>query len=560
LQSRLPWIFAEEKNWLVFNRLSQNTSSLTLSFVDDCWRYSRGGSEIRIMPSHVLLPGSYLEHPANSKSAGDVADETIHISLVLRRKDEPQACFSLLPRLSREEFADIHGADMADVDAVRRFAAEIGVEVVRVDEAARTVTLSGSLEILRKAFGADVELRQAGSETFRSRQGSLHLPEALRDRVVSVFGFDQRPHATTYRCAQPRAASGQSYTPRDLAKIYNFPANSGKGQTIAIIELGGGYTDAELNRYWKQLGLLAVSTKAVSVDNGRNAPLGDPNGPDGEVLLDIEVAGGVAPGADLVVYFAANTEQGFLNAINAAIHDKTHRPSVISISWGAPESTWSKQALNAYNAALNDAAMLGVSVCVASGDNGSSDGMTDGAAHVDFPASSPWVLACGGTSLIAKNWQIVSETVWNDSVGGATGGGVSSVFPRPDYQTGSPVPPPGKSLENKTGRGVPDVCAVADPRTGYQVLVDGQSSVIGGTSAVAPLWAGLLALLNEQLGKNLGWFHPLLYGTIAQHKALNDVVSGTNGDYKAGKTWDPCTGLGSPNGQAILNVLKTVKS
>ncbi len=353
----------------------------------------------------------------------------------------------------------------------------------------------------------------------------------------------------------PRAA--KSYTPRQVAKLYNFPVNTGKNQTIALIELGGGFNDSDLQTYWGQIGVGNVSTTAVSVDGAQNSPIGDPNSADGEVALDIEVAGAIAPSAQIAVYFAPNTDQGFLDGINAAIHDTVRKPSVISISWGSAESEWTPQSLNAYNAAFHDAALLGISVCAAAGDGGSSDGEPDGKNHVDFPASSPWVLGCGGTKLIGSGSTIQSETVWNDGAsGGATGGGVSSHFSRPAYQAHVNTPKPSGTV-NPTGRGVPDVAGDASPETGYNILVDGQQGVFGGTSAVAPLWAALIALFNEQLGKNVGWLHPALYGTITQHKALHDITSGTNGSYKAGPGWDPCTGLGSPNGQAMLNLLKT---
>ncbi len=279
------------------------------------------------------------------------------------------------------------------------------------------------------------------------------------------------------------------------------------------------------------------------------------------MALDIEVAGATAPGARIAVYFGSNSDQGFLDAINAAIHDSVRNPSVISISWGSPENTWTPQTIDAFNAAFHDAALLGLSVCVAAGDGGSSDGESDHHRHVELPASSPWVLACGGTTLVADTSGIQSETVWNDGTnGGATGGGVSSHFSRPKYQSKVNVPTPTGTV-NKTGRGVPDVAAVADPATGYDVTVNGESGVVGGTSAVAPFWAALIALCNEQLGRNLGWFHPALYGTVTQHHALHDIIAGTNGAYHAAIGWDPCTGLGSPDGQAILAVLKTsVKS
>ncbi len=297
-----------------------------------------------------------------------------------------------------------------------------------------------------------------------------------------------------------------------------------------------------------------VRVTPVSVNGASNKPEGQADSADGEVVLDIEVAGGVAPGASLAVYFAPNTNQGFLNAINTAVHDKARKPSVISISWGSPEAAWTQQGINALNQAFHDAALLGITVCVASGDNGSSDGGPAGSVNVDFPASSPWVLACGGTRLIASNGSIESETVWNNASDGATGGGVSSFFALPSYQAQSNVPVErGASFR---GRGVPDIAAVADPQTGYLTLVDGTWGLIGGTSAVAPLWAGLIALLNENLSRRVGFLHPLLYGTLAQHKALNDITTGTNGAYSAGPGWDACTGLGTPNGTAILNALK----
>lgn len=195
-------------------------------------------------------------------------------------------------------------------------------------------------------------------------------------------------------------------------------------------------------------------------------------------------------------------------------------------------------------------------MCVAAGDAGSSDGEEDHRSHVDFPASSSWVLACGGTRLIAQDGKIKSETAWNDGAsGGATGGGVSSYFPEPAYQSHLKIPKPAGS-RNQTGRGVPDVAGVADPETGYRVFVDGVESVVGGTSAVAPLWAALIALCNEQLGKNLGWLNPKLYGTLSLQQSLRDVTSGNNGAFHCSKGWDCCTGLGTPNGTALLEVLQ----
>ena len=510
------------------------------------------------MSSSIPLRGSQRRHPSNSSYVGQpMPDDLIQVTVVLNRSNPASQPNESHHPLEYSRFAENHGADPVAITAVEAFASEHHLSVVDIHPAARTVVLRGRYTDLSNAFGVELQLRKAGESVFRTRQGSIYVPESLAEGVAAVLGLDERPAASTYHSIYPRASDSSSYNPRQLTQIYNFPSGTGKAQTIALIELGGGYRNSDLKQYWKQLGLPNVSVTAVSVGGMHNSPTGDARGADGEVVLDIEVAGAVAPGARLVVYFAPNTDQGFLDAINAAIHDRSRKPSVLSISWGAAESEWTPQAMDAFNAAFHDAALLGISVCVAAGDNGSTDGESDGADHADFPASSPWVLACGGTRLLASNGKIESETVWNNGTnGGATGGGVSSHFSCPDYQSGCNIPAPHGTV-NSTGRGIPDISAVADPSTGYTVLVDGVEMVVGGTSAVAPLWAGLIALINEQLGKNLGWFHPALYGTIAQHKALNDIASGTNGGFSARGGWDACTGLGSPNGQAILNALRS---
>jgi len=348
-----------------------------------------------------------------------------------------------------------------------------------------------------------------------------------------------------------------AFPPPQVASLYDYPKNStGQGECIALIELGGGYRPRDIAHYFKSLGITpAPKVSAISVDGGQNSPTGDGNGPDGEVMLDIEVAGSIAPQSKIAVYFTPNTDQGFYDAISAALHDTTNNPSVISISWGGPESTWSAQSLTEYNTLLEDATTLGVSVCVAVGDNGSTDGVTDGLQHVDFPASSPYALACGGTKLAASNGKISSEVVWDEAANneGSTGGGVSAIFPKPDYQANANVPPsvnPGHFV----GRGVPDVAGDADPETGYDVYVDGQATVIGGTSAVAPLWAGLIARINQQLGKPVGFLNPTLYSQSASG-CFHDITAGNNGAYKAASGWDACTGLGSPDGTAIEKLL-----
>jgi kumamolisin len=342
-------------------------------------------------------------------------------------------------------------------------------------------------------------------------------------------------------------------SPAQVGKLYNFPTNvNGTGQTIAIIELGGGFRTTDLKTYFKAEGVKQPVVKSVSVDGGVNQPGTDTNS-DGEVMLDIEVAGSIAPGATIVVYFAPNTDQGFVDAISTAAHDTVNKPSVISISWGGPEDSWTQQSANAMLQAVTDAVAMGVTVTAAAGDGGADDGVGDGKLHVDLPAVLPPVLGCGGTRLNTSRGAITSEVVWNELANneGATGGGVSTIFPIPDYQASAKVPVQPET--GFAGRGVPDIAGDADPVTGYQVRVDGKNTVIGGTSAVAPLWAGLVALCNQALGRSLGYVQPALYTLTSA--AFHDITSCNNGHYSAGPGWDPCTGLGSPNGAAMLNQL-----
>ena len=501
-------------------------------------------------------------------------DQVVETTLVLRRatevSDEDVIKMGAQPPserkyLTTETLAKMHGAKPEDVAIVIDFAHNNGLAVVEENLAGRTIKLSGPVSAMQKAFGVDLKIYENESHTrsYRGRTGEVHLPDELEGIVQSVHGLDNRDQAKAhFRMAQPkiqsrieaRAAAPKkpsSYTPKQVAAAYNFPKDAtGKNQTIALIELGGGYKTADLNKYFKQLGV-SPKVSAVSVHGATNHPTGNANGPDGEVVLDIEVAGGVAANAHIVAYFANNTDKGFLDAITAAIHDQKNRPSVVSISWGGPEANWTQQSMDSFNEVFKDAAMLGVTVLVASGDDGSTDGLTDGAQHVDFPSSSPFVLACGGTQLVASGTAITSETTWggipND---GASGGGMSGHFPMPSYQTGV-VKQPGF-----TGRGVPDVAGDADPQTGYQVLVDGVSTVIGGTSAVAPLYAGLVALLNEDTGNRCGFLNPILYSNTS---VCNDITKGTNGAYNAASGWDPTTGLGSIRGIDLLAKLPKAK-
>ncbi|MGB8540080.1 MAG: S53 family peptidase [Candidatus Acidiferrales bacterium] len=513
-----------------------------------------------------LKTSARAEMPDARKIGPADPNERITVTIVLRRGSAPSAFPSLeqlgatapLERhhLSREEFEARHGASPDDISKVRAFAKEYGLQVVEESPERRSVFLGGTVESFSKAFSVQLNRYQRAKGTYRCRTGTLQIPAELDGIIEGVFGLDNRPQATPhFRLLKDPAgkvrAAGASYTPVAVAQAYDFPVRTdGAGQTVGIVELGGGYNSADLTQYFKGLGISSPKITDVPVDGGSNSPTGDPDGPDGEVELDIEVVGAVAPAAAIAMYFTTNTDQGFLDALTTAIHDTANRPSIISISWGGPESSWTQQALNSFNSACQDAATMGVTVLAASGDSGSTDGSNDGKPTVDFPASSPYVIGCGGTRLSLSGVKISSEVVWNDlsSEEGATGGGVSGFFSLPAYQQAAGVP---KSPSGFVGRGVPDVAGDADPETGYNVVVDGSATVIGGTSAVAPLWAGLVARINQSLGKDVGYVNPLLYASTSA-ATFNDITSGTNGSYSAGPGWDACTGLGSPDGAALL--------
>lgn len=475
-------------------------------------------------------------------------DETITVTVRLRPASPEKAAriYKRGPRrrgakpLSRAALAGMVGASPEDARAIESFAHTAGLTVVQVDLPRRTVVLQGPAHTVQTAFGVTLQCVTTPRGDFRQRTGSVTVPPALADVITGVFGIDNRSQARTHFriLSQPAATPAVSYSAPNLGDVYAFPSGAtGAGQCIGLIELGGGYQASDLTTYFNGLSITAPSVVPIGVDGGQNSPTGDANGPDGEVMLDIEVAGALAPDATIAVYFAPNTDQGFLDAITTAVHDTTHTPTVISISWGGPESSWTAQAMQAMDEAFAEAVAIGLPICVASGDGGASDGVTDGSLHVDFPASSPNAIGCGGTSLTVANGT-PDETAWSDS-----GGGFSTTFPTPSWQSSA------TGSFNQSGRGVPDVSGDADPQTGYNVVVDGSSFVIGGTSAVAPLWAALIACCQQASGLHLTDLASRLYSANA---GFRDITQGDNGGYSAGAGWDPCTGLGVPEGSALL--------
>ncbi len=332
-----------------------------------------------------------------------------------------------------------------------------------------------------------------------------------------------------------RAAAGAGpWSVPDLCTAYNWPANLAGGGVIAIVELDGGWVQSDMDAYFQSIGQPVPQITDVSVDATRNNPnqhKGDANDPDYEVALDIQIAA--------AAYFAATGKPAVIRVywasdIAPAVEKATADGcDVCSISWGADEALWGKTAAQQMEDAALVATAAGMIVLAASGDNDSSDGGPT-PANVDVPSSCPHVIGCGGTTKTPT-----TETVWNNNPGQTdgqgTGGGYSTIFPVQPWQTGAPAGP---------GRMIPDVAADADPNTGYLIVVHGQQSPVGGTSAAAPLYAGLFAAF----GTKLGFVTPKLW---ANRLCFNDITKGDNGFYRAGPGPDPCTGLGSPIGTKL---------
>jgi Pro-kumamolisin, activation domain len=512
--------------------------------------------------------------------------------------------------LSHKEFLDKHGAVQADLDRVVASCRASGLKIVEQDAARRVVVATGSVSQANGMFGVDLGHYEAPHGRYRGREGYVHLPRELIGVVVHVLGLENRPlrrHSAARRNA-PLGTTRSNAVPagnagignQSASQLYNFPAGGGTNQTIGILEFGGGYIvnpttkrPTDIDSYLASLGLNPVTVVAVPA-GASNSPAGSAtnvatNDPDVEVTLDISIAAAAAQSATIAVYFAPNSTDEYANVLSKAIHDSTNNPSVISISWSADESAFGDDARSSFEASLRDAATLGVTVLVSSGDNGSNSdaNVNDGKARVNYPTSDPWILACGGT-VLSVSTATLTESSWSKS-----GGGVSVKYGAPSWQDGANVPP---SVNDGTtrGRGVPDVAGNAG--NGYDIILYGKQSSslsqtggpqfnpanpgtvgpVGGTSAVSPLYAALIAIINGNLGERVGYLNPWLYAMAMSpgRTIINDVNdSGTNAatatvgtgasaktipvpGYQCGAGWDPITGWGSIDGTQLQNQLQ----
>ena len=564
-------------------------------------KHPKAPTNEKIPEGYRRLEGSLRAERKGSRRVGpaDPAEKVL-VSVYVRRKPgapplPDQAFWVATPPgkrkfLSREEFAALHGAAPEDLQAVVDFAQSHGLDVVETNAARRVVQVSGTVAQVSEAFAVTLHRYEWQGESYRGREGYIHLPNNLADIVEGVFGLDTRKMARRH----DGPAGSATLTPPQVAGLYNFPTTGASGETIAILEfaapdtfgtIGGGYKTADIHTFFSGLGLADPTLIAVGVDGATNNPTGDAGGPDGEIALDIEVAGSVAPGAKLAVYFAPiGTEQDWADIVTTAVNDATNKPSVISTSWGwtelqadAPTGDpaspwpfeWSQALMNKMSTTLQEAASLGVTVFFSSGDNGSDCQQGDGHAHVIYPSSDPWVTSCGGTVITNVSGSSFNENTWQDSAfttPGATGGGVSENFDLPAWQVGFGIPP-SINAGHHVGRGVPDIAGNASFYSGYNIVVDGSTNQTGGTSAVAPLYAGLIAIINKSLGEPVGYLNPTLYalaadpGVTGLFRDINDGVSnGFNGapGYTSGPGWDACTGLGVVNGQNLLSCLQGI--
>jgi kumamolisin len=541
------------------------------------------------MPQNVALPNSTHTLPPGSIVQRKTSpNQWIEVTLGVARKEKLPTLAALenkKPRdrkyMTRDELEKKYGSSDSAVEKITAYAKKHNLQITRSEPGSARMRLAGTVEDISNAFGVTLfDYHQPQLGNFHGHTGPVSVPEELKGAVTGVFGFNNHRHLRRHPATAevtvltPMAAASSTrqpwFEPPELAAIYNFPNANGQGQCIGLLEFGGGVETASITAYFQKLGITPPNVTPISVDNVPSDPTSDPDST-GEVMLDIEVAGALAPKANIAVYFSTFDEKGLIDAISAVVADKTNDPTVVSISWGWDENQpfqnsilWTPAAIDHIGESFLAAAQLGITVCVSTGDDGSEAQMQDGRAHVNYPATDPSVLAVGGTTLhktASAKPAIASEVVWNDGPGNGTGGGISDYIPVPAWQQG--IVPTSINPGNFAGRGIPDVAANADPDTGYLTYSGGKFSIVGGTSAAAPLWGALIALCNQQLGARVGNFNTLLYSSIGPGKVLHDITKGNNdtdgllnGKFAAGPGWDACSGWGTPDGQGLLNALK----
>jgi kumamolisin len=486
-----------------------------------------------------------------------------HRGPVRRRPGSAIDLVELTKRVTRKELeAERTRILKQPVERVRRFAKKQHMEVLAVDLKGRCVTLVAKARDAERAFATKLLRFDDAGVRRHYPKGNFRVPRELVSIAHAVLGLDTRPPRGESLRNHSGAVSGDGLLPSEMARLYGITtAGRGAGQCIAIIEPAGGYDPADIAKACQAMAAPMPQITDIRVGRGRNAP-GVNARADEEVALDIQVIAGVAPEARIVVYFTELSEAGLVAGLCRAVHGPK-RPNVVVMTWGQPEFFWRQreEERRALDAVLQDAVRLGVTVVATAGDDLATERMNDGKVHVNYPASSPYVLSCGGTqiALDPPRTKIVDEMVWNERGRRGTGGGISEIYGVPAFQSATKLP--GSLNDGRPGRGVPDVAAAAGVLNGYRIFLNGSDVVMSGTSAVAPLWGAFIALLNEQRGLSLGFLNRRLYQSPSLLKAITsgdniDALSGLG--YRAGDGWSACTGLGTPNGAAIIAALTAI--
>ena len=506
------------------------------------------------------------------------------------------------------EFAERFGATPAAVRAVESSLHAHGLTTGTVSPNDLSIPVSATAGALSRAFSTSfARVARADGTTAVVNRQAPSLDAGIAPDVQAVIGLDTlstakpllvrshtaaaaapevKPHVVTggpQPCAPASQAAAQQggLTADQIAATYGFsglyqPGDEGAGQTVAILELEP-YNPSDVATFESCYGVNAPIAN-VPVDGGAGSGQGA-----GEAALDIENVIGLAPQAKIAVYEGPNSGNGPFDTMNAIISQRAAQ--VVTTSWGQCEQLEGKQQASSENTLFQEAAAQGMTIISASGDDGSEDCFpAPPTLQVDDPASQPFVTGVGGTTLSENpsTGARLGETVWDDGASeGATGGGISSFWSMPGYQTNAPSflhvingNSSGTPCSAKSGdcREVPDVSADGDPATGYVIYFSGPPTpgwqVVGGTSAAAPAWAALIALANASArcgGASVGFANPALYeaAATAYSTDFNDITSGTNdmtgafGLYPAGSGYDMATGLGSPNATALVQSLCT---
>ena len=474
------------------------------------------------------------------------------------------------PVLEHDQFVYQFGSIEDELNLVINWASANNLTVLESGLDIATVKVTGTAGDFNRLFGIVLETVTTDTRTYQTHYGNLVIPTEINHVVDLILGLDNSTKLGSYAILDTDAHVLASIdpnlisnpTPVDLALAYQFPRAAGgdlvqgANTCVGIVELGGGWTTQNLTSTFGRIGQPNPTVVDVSVDGGTNNPT--QIGASGEVMLDIYCVGAVAPAAKIAMYFAPNSLQGFIDCITAATNDTVNNPSVLSISWGTTDTVWGNVGTQLFDAALQAAIVKGITTFAAAGDYGVQAISSATTYTVQYPATSPYLIAAGGTVVTINNdYTIATEVAWGTAGGSyAGGGGVSGLYSVPTWQTGltSKTYPTPSSPVALTGRGIPDVSAMA---TGYTFYygINNSSGTFLGTSAVAPLLSGLMARLNSITATKIGSVNATWYA--AKSTAFNDITVGDNHGgntvgYVATAGWDAATGIGSPIGVNIL--------